>query len=188
MQTVKFTLVSGRYLKMVISNGNIKKNSANFRGWRVPRGQRDGSLRRYSRLSRPEPLLFLSSSSSVVITRLSGPRSRPTSQKIWHRQESNSDLYICSTPVIRKDMQTSAGTVCLMPSDRAERIQPAPECDREHYLWSATFMTRHQIVYPCITTKQPLKENLFEVERWIGHNGPWVDTMAGSYCTVCKEW
>jgi hypothetical protein len=47
-------------------------------------GQRGGSLRPYSRLSRPEPLLFLSSSSSVVLTRLSGHRSRPiTSQKIW---------------------------------------------------------------------------------------------------------
>jgi hypothetical protein len=44
----------------------------------VPRGQRDGSLRPYSRLSRPNPLLFLPSSSSVVLTTLSGPRSRPT--------------------------------------------------------------------------------------------------------------
>jgi hypothetical protein len=34
--------------------------------------------------SRPQPLLFLSSSSSIVLTRLSGPRSRPiNSQKIW---------------------------------------------------------------------------------------------------------
>jgi hypothetical protein len=34
--------------------------------------------------SRPEPLLFLPSSSSIVLTKLSGPRSRPTtSQKIW---------------------------------------------------------------------------------------------------------
>jgi hypothetical protein len=33
---------------------------------------------------RPEPLLFLSSSSSIVLTRLSGSRSRPIiSQKIW---------------------------------------------------------------------------------------------------------
>jgi hypothetical protein len=32
----------------------------------------------------PEPLLFRSSSSSVIVTSLSGPRSRPTtSQKIW---------------------------------------------------------------------------------------------------------
>jgi hypothetical protein len=32
----------------------------------------------------PEPLLFHSSSSSVILTRLSGPHSRPTtSQKIW---------------------------------------------------------------------------------------------------------
>jgi hypothetical protein len=39
----------------------------------VLRSQRDGSLQPYSRLSRPEPLLFLSSSSSFVLTRLSGP-------------------------------------------------------------------------------------------------------------------
>jgi hypothetical protein len=44
----------------------------------------DGSLRPYSRFSIPEPLLFLSSSSSVVLTRLCVPRSRPTtSQKMW---------------------------------------------------------------------------------------------------------
>jgi hypothetical protein len=50
----------------------------------VPRGQRGGSIRSYSRFSSPEPLLFLSSSSSVVLTKLSGLRSRPTtSQKIW---------------------------------------------------------------------------------------------------------
>jgi hypothetical protein len=51
--------------------------------YKVPRGQRDGSLLPYSRFSRPEPLLFLSSRSSVVLTRPSGPRSRPsTSQKV----------------------------------------------------------------------------------------------------------
>jgi hypothetical protein len=38
----------------------------------------------------PEPLLFHSSSSSVTLTRLSEPRSRPTtSQKIWYRRELN---------------------------------------------------------------------------------------------------
>jgi hypothetical protein len=58
--------------------------SANFCRQRVPRGQCDGSLRPYSRISRPELLHFLSSSSSSVLTRLSGPHSRPTtSQKIW---------------------------------------------------------------------------------------------------------
>jgi hypothetical protein len=37
-----------------------------------------------TRFSRPEQLLFLSSSSSIVLTRLRGPGSRPTtSQKIW---------------------------------------------------------------------------------------------------------
>jgi hypothetical protein len=40
--------------------------------------------RPYSRFYRPEPLLFLPGSSSVVLTRLSGPRSRPiTSEEIW---------------------------------------------------------------------------------------------------------
>jgi hypothetical protein len=63
----------------------------------VSRGQRDGFPRPYSRISRPKPLLFLLSSSSVVITRLSGPRSRPsTSQKIWNRRKSNPGFWICS--------------------------------------------------------------------------------------------
>jgi hypothetical protein len=63
-------------------------------GWR---GQCDGSLRPYSRLSRPQPLHFLPSSSSIVLTRLSGSRFRPiTSQKIWQRRESNPNLWICS--------------------------------------------------------------------------------------------
>jgi hypothetical protein len=42
----------------------------------VSRGQCDGLLRSYCWFSRPEPLLFLPSSSSIVLTRLSGPRSR----------------------------------------------------------------------------------------------------------------
>jgi hypothetical protein len=32
--------------------------SANFCGYRVPRGQRDGFLRPYSQFCRPEPQLF----------------------------------------------------------------------------------------------------------------------------------
>jgi hypothetical protein len=42
----------------------------------MPRGQHDGSPRSYSRISRPEALLFLPSSSSILLTRLSGPLSR----------------------------------------------------------------------------------------------------------------
>jgi hypothetical protein len=50
----------------------------------VSPGQRNLSPRPYSRFYRPEPLLFLPSSSSIVLTSLSGARSRPTtSQKIW---------------------------------------------------------------------------------------------------------
>jgi hypothetical protein len=54
--------------------------SVNFSGQRLSRGQRNGSPQTYSRFSRPEPLLFLPSSSSIVLTRLSGPRSRPTTK------------------------------------------------------------------------------------------------------------
>jgi hypothetical protein len=58
--------------------------SAILCGYRVSRGQRDWFLRPYSRLSGSEPLLFLSSSVSILLTRLSGTRSRPTtSQQIW---------------------------------------------------------------------------------------------------------
>jgi hypothetical protein len=51
---------------------------------RVSRSQRGWFPTAVSRSSRPETLLFLSSSSSIVLTRLSGPRSRSTTcQKIW---------------------------------------------------------------------------------------------------------
>jgi hypothetical protein len=56
----------------------VGEDSDNFCGERVPRGQLFGSLRPYSRISRPEPLLFLPSSFSIVLTRLSGPPSRHT--------------------------------------------------------------------------------------------------------------
>jgi hypothetical protein len=49
----------------------------------VSRSQRGGSPTAVISVTRPKPPLFLSSSSSIVLTRLSGPRSRPTtSQKI----------------------------------------------------------------------------------------------------------
>jgi hypothetical protein len=45
---------------------------------------------RESRFSRPQPFIFLPSSSSVVFSRLSEHRFRPAaSQKIWKRRESN---------------------------------------------------------------------------------------------------
>jgi hypothetical protein len=42
------------------------------------RGQHNGSIRSHSRFYSPEPLLFLSSTSSVVLMRLSGLRFRPS--------------------------------------------------------------------------------------------------------------
>jgi hypothetical protein len=45
--------------------------NANFCGERAPCGQRDGSIRSYSLISRQETLLSLLSSSSIVLPRLS---------------------------------------------------------------------------------------------------------------------
>jgi hypothetical protein len=44
----------------------------------VPRGQRGGSPKAVISVSRPKPLIFHPSSSSVVLARPSGPRSKPT--------------------------------------------------------------------------------------------------------------
>jgi hypothetical protein len=60
----------------------------NVAGRGVSLGQCNGSLRPL--IPRLEPLLFHSTSSSVIFTSLGGPRSRPiASQKIWQRRESN---------------------------------------------------------------------------------------------------
>jgi hypothetical protein len=70
-------------MTQAVSRWLVGEATANFCGYRLSLGQHGGSLRPYARFSRPEPLLFLSSSSSVLLTRLSGPRSRPTtSQKM----------------------------------------------------------------------------------------------------------
>jgi hypothetical protein len=58
----------------------------------VPRGQRDGSLRLYSRFSRPESLLFLPSSSSIVPTRLS------TRYRRWLKHYTTSWMVADSSP------------------------------------------------------------------------------------------
>jgi hypothetical protein len=63
---------------------------------RIEGGQRDGSLRPYSRLSRPEPLLFIASSSSVVLTRLGGPRCKHTTFFLVVPGNRTRDLRICS--------------------------------------------------------------------------------------------
>jgi hypothetical protein len=69
----------------------------------VPCSQRGGSPTTVISVCSSEPLLFLSSSSSVVFTRLIEPRSRPTTQKIWWRRESNPDLWICSQELCSLD-------------------------------------------------------------------------------------
>jgi hypothetical protein len=61
----------------------VSEVTVNFGGERVSRGQHDGSQQPYPRVSRLQPLL-LPRISSIVLTRLSGPHSRPiTSQNIW---------------------------------------------------------------------------------------------------------
>jgi hypothetical protein len=62
----------------------------------VPCAQRDRSPRLYSRLSRLEPLFFLSSSSSIVLMRPSALRSRPTG-RAGNRIRG---LWICSQELL----------------------------------------------------------------------------------------
>jgi hypothetical protein len=52
----------------------------------------DGSLLPYSQISRPERLLFLPNSSSIVLTRLSGPRSTHTVRKSGSAGNRTQDL------------------------------------------------------------------------------------------------
>jgi hypothetical protein len=76
---------------------SVGEVSANFCGYMVLHGQRSGSPRPLSSVTKPEQLFFHSSSLSVFLTRLSGPRSRLiTSQKIWARREQPRDVWICS--------------------------------------------------------------------------------------------
>jgi hypothetical protein len=56
----------------------------------MPRGQRDGSLRPYSRFSRQEPSLFYQVAPQLYSTRLSGPRSRPTRPQRRSRTQNSS--------------------------------------------------------------------------------------------------
>jgi hypothetical protein len=80
--------------------------SANFCAWRVQRGQLDGFLRPYFRISRPESLFSFASSSPVVLESLSGPRSRPTIyQKTWQCRDSNPDIGICSQELWPLDLE-----------------------------------------------------------------------------------
>jgi hypothetical protein len=57
----------------------------------MPRGQRDGSPRPYSRLSRPEQLLLLSSISSVVLTRLEEKLQSASTERIYTFRTSRSE-------------------------------------------------------------------------------------------------
>jgi hypothetical protein len=70
--------------------------SANFCWQRVPRGQSNGSQQSYSRLSRLELLPFLSSSSSILLTRLNGPVPDPLLlRKSGSAGNRTQDLWIC---------------------------------------------------------------------------------------------
>jgi hypothetical protein len=117
--------------------------SSNFFGLRMPHGQRDWSLVPYFRLSTLDPLLLLRSSSSIVLTRLSGLRSRPTtSQKIWKRRESNPALWICSQD--------------LWPLDHKGgrlKVERYTNCDEMEMIWKETIVV-HSRYYSSISLER----------------------------------
>jgi hypothetical protein len=69
-------------------DGEISANCCGEKGYPVVSASGPYCLQ--SRFYKPEPLLFHSSSSTVILTNLSGPRSALiASQKIWQRRETN---------------------------------------------------------------------------------------------------
>jgi hypothetical protein len=71
--------------------------NAKFFGYRLSRGQRDGFLWPYSRLSRLEPLLFLPSSSSIVLRGWVNPvQDSQLLRKSGSEENRILDLWICS--------------------------------------------------------------------------------------------
>jgi hypothetical protein len=77
----QFEVVPQSYKKTnnnsVASELHRPKLVTTFADWGVLRSQHGGSPTTVISIFRPEPLLFLSSCSSIVLTRLSGPRSGP---------------------------------------------------------------------------------------------------------------
>jgi hypothetical protein len=90
----------------------VSEVSANSCCQRVSRGQCNGSLMLYSRLSRLKPLLFLTIISATVLTRLGALRSRTSkSQNICNAGNRTRDLWICSQElwpvVVRRKVESS---------------------------------------------------------------------------------
>jgi hypothetical protein len=82
----------------------------------VLRGQRDGSLLPYSRLSRPEPLLFLPSSSSVVLTKMSAVRC--TKYSLHTKVKLNSVAWVRERSTPTKRHAACRQSYCQLLRDR----------------------------------------------------------------------
>jgi hypothetical protein len=98
----------------------------------------------FSRFSRPKlPLLFLSSSSSILLTRLSGPRSSPTpSQKIWQSRESNQDLSLDLQPGTLTTRQQRRSTFFYITYINS--VRTSQEAQHISVVQSGTLTTRPQ--------------------------------------------
>jgi hypothetical protein len=101
----------------------------------MPRSQRDGSLRPYSRFPKLGPLLFLPSSSSVVLTKLTGPRSRPTTffscgaresnpgQELWPLDHRGGHEYNIKNKILLLLAKTAFQIHCLIQNLRRSYLQ-----------------------------------------------------------------
>jgi hypothetical protein len=88
----------------------------------VPHGQRDVSLRTYSWLSGPEPLLFLPSSSSVVLTGLSGPQGLVRQEGLGKLKKFTSSGFKPGTLRIEQSVLTTK-----LPSDKTAKYSTIQE-------------------------------------------------------------
>jgi hypothetical protein len=100
----------------------VSEAIANLCGYRVPRGQRDGSLRPYSRFSRQEPLFFYQVAPQLYpvpdpLLFLSGSAGNPT--RASGSVANNSDHYtteaVISKLVLIKWLNTSTALLEIIP-------------------------------------------------------------------------
>jgi hypothetical protein len=147
------------------------------------RGHRNGSPLLYSRLSRPKPLLFLSSSSSIVPMRLGGPRSRPTT---WY-----TDIIIAKC--------VSHDEAHVFPTNRwihesevtyanGSHVQACRRITNDFYdaLWRIIFVFFHENTVQAITKKTPWSESASELYRPSDRrsSAKWLPTFADKGCHV----
>jgi hypothetical protein len=90
----------------------------------VPRGERDGSLLPYSRLSKPEPLLFLPNTPQLYSRGWVSLVPAPLLLRKYGSWESNPNLWICSQELWPLDHRVGLGILSLILKVPSSTLDP----------------------------------------------------------------